>query len=87
MATWITIFMCPLAAAEYVVYKPDNDKPKQEVGKIIKLWRGMGTELFTDADTFSLEFPDDADAAAKARLLGTSIFINFLFFEGQKQQG
>jgi len=78
---------CCNCKVPFYVYKPDNDKPKQEVGKIIKLWQGMGTELFTDADTFSLEFPDDADAAAKARLLGTSIFINFLFFEGQKQQG
>ncbi|CAM9706691.1 unnamed protein product [Heterosigma akashiwo] len=67
----------------FYIYKPDNDMPQQEVGKIIKLWRGLGTEMFTDASTFQLEFPEGADAAAKARLLGTSIFINFLFFERQ----
>ena len=29
----------------------------EHVGKIVKQWRGWKTELFTDADTFTIEFP------------------------------
>ena len=52
-----------------------------QVGKIVKIWAGLGKELFTDADTFKVEFPPGIDAAAKARLLGTVFFINIQFFE------
>jgi len=52
-----------------------------QVGKIIKMWRGMGTEVFSDAASFNVEFPADADAAGKARLVGTTFYINMLFFE------
>jgi hypothetical protein len=37
------------------------------VGKIVKEWGGLGTELFTSADKFSVEFPAGATAADKAR--------------------
>ena len=29
------------------------------IGQIVKNWRGLGTELFTDADTFGVDFPVD----------------------------
>jgi hypothetical protein len=53
----------------------------EEVGKVVKMWRGMGTEVFTDAASFQLDFPKEADAPSKAMLLGTTMFINMLFFE------
>merc|ERR1719261_2434518 len=49
--------------------------------KIVKLWRGLGTEVFTDAASFQVDFPEDAEPASKARLLGTTMFINIQFFE------
>jgi hypothetical protein len=55
-----------------------------EVGKIIKVWRGLGTEVFTDADSFQLNFPPGINAAGKARMLGTTMLLNMLFFEKQK---
>ena len=62
-----------------------------QVGKVVKLWRGVGTEVFTDAASYDLQFPleqpnslfDEAqgiDETAKARLLGSTLFINTLFF-------
>ena len=65
----------------YIYPAGSNGAKGEEVGKIIKLWRGMGTEAFTDAASFNLEFPKDADENAKARLLGSTMFINMLFFE------
>ena len=53
----------------------------EEVGKVVKMWRGMGTEVFSDAASFQLDFPKEADAPSKAMLLGTTMFINMLFFE------
>jgi hypothetical protein len=63
----------------FYVYKPGDTE--NQVGKIIKLWRGMGTELLSDADTFQVTYPEDATPEQRARLLGTTIFINVLFFE------
>ena len=41
----------------------------------------MGTEVFTDANSFQVDMPKGIDAAAKSRILGTTMFINMLFFE------
>ena len=38
-------------------------------------------QVFTDADSFQLDFPKGIDAPAKARMLGTTAFVNMLFFE------
>jgi len=54
--------------------------------QITKVWGGMASEMFTDADKFELEFPKGIDAAAKARLLGSVFFLNMNFFEAQKDQ-
>ena len=60
---------------------------KKQVGKIVKVWGGLGQELFTDADKFELEYPPDADASRKMTLLGATFFLNALFFESQKGGG
>lgn len=73
----------------FYVYKPDQkDRSRgQEIGKIIKIWRGLGVEMFTDADTFNVEFPQDATPEQKARLLGTTFLINMTYFEKQNDSG
>jgi len=57
-----------------------SDKPAQ----ITKVWGGMATEMFTDADKFEVLFPDGATPKQKASLLGTVFFLNMNFFEAQK---
>ena len=41
----------------------------------------MCEQVFTDADSFQLDFPKGIDAPAKARMLGTTAFVNMIFFE------
>ena len=64
------------------IYAPDAQPVNgAQVGKIVKLWRGLGTEVFTDATSFQVEFPPNSSDETKARLLGTTMFVNMLFFE------
>jgi uncharacterized protein YxjI len=56
-------------------------KDEQEQGKIVKKWSGMGKEIFTDADNFGINFPQEADADQKAVFLGALFLIDFVHFE------
>jgi len=58
----------------------------QTIGTIQKKWRGIATEMFTNANTFSLSFPLDLDVKAKAVLVGAAFLIDFMFFENQNNQ-
>ena len=61
----------------FYIFKPDSGTTKEEkVGNITKIWAGLGSELFTDADKFELNFPADASQESKARLLGATFLIN-----------
>lgn len=72
----------------YIYEAGQKDRARgKEIGKIIKLWRGLGTEMFSDADTFSVEFPANATAPQKARVFGTTFLINMVFFERQNDGG
>jgi len=68
---------CCTGDAEFVL----TDNTGEEVGKISKKWGGATTEIFTDADTFKISFPEDLDTTSKAILLGTAIFVDFVFYE------
>mmetsp|Transcript_44020 Transcript_44020/g.110258 ORF Transcript_44020/g.110258 Transcript_44020/m.110258 type:complete len:251 (-) Transcript_44020:503-1255(-) len=65
------------------IFPPDATAFTQEtkIGFITKIWSGLGTELFTDADKFEVEFPPGAAPDSKARILGTVFLMNQLFFE------
>lgn len=52
-----------------------------EIGEILKKWSGFGKEAFTDADNFSVRFPQGADADQKAVLLGALFLIDMVYFE------
>jgi hypothetical protein len=54
----------------------DEDLP---VGRIVKVWSGLGNELL-GVHQFECAFPHAADAATKARLMGATFLINELFF-------
>jgi hypothetical protein len=64
----------------FYLYKPDDSS--HQVGKIVKVWGGLATELFTDADKFECHFPEASTPNEKAIILGGVFLINQLFFEG-----
>jgi uncharacterized protein YxjI len=54
----------------------------QECGAIKKKWSGLTKEMFTDADAFGVELPEEAGLLAKSVLLGAVFLIDFVHFEG-----
>ena len=68
----------------FYIYKANNDNDGEHVGKIVKVFGGMGKELFSDADTFMVEYPEGISTEVKTNLLGATFMINQLYFEGQK---
>lgn len=56
------------------------------IGRILKKPKSLGVELFTDADAFEVDFPENATADQKGLLIGTSILLNAAFYEGQSTQ-
>ncbi|MCX5785272.1 MAG: phospholipid scramblase-related protein [Elusimicrobia bacterium] len=52
-----------------------------ETGEIVKKWSGLGKEVFTDADNFSVKFPQGANEEQKAVLLGALFLIDMVYFE------
>ena len=63
--------------------KGKTDGSDAFIGKIVKAPKSMMTEVFTDSDAFDVTFPTDASAGEKGMLMGTALFINANFFEGQ----
>jgi hypothetical protein len=54
---------------------------------ILKKPKSVATEIFTDANAFEVDFPKDATADQKGILIGLSVFINSVFFEGGQSGG
>ncbi|MBU2573176.1 MAG: scramblase [Elusimicrobia bacterium] len=78
----------PRGAALYSICAPilhpwtfKISKDDAEIGEIVKKWSGLGKETFTDADNFSVRFPQGADADQKAVLLGALFLIDMVYFE------
>lgn len=56
----------------------------RECARILKKWSGIGYELFTDRDSFLVEFPDPGlSPEDKSLILAASIYIDLLFFENK----
>jgi len=73
--------------ASFRIYPADQDKTDgnaPHIGLILKTPKSLKTELFTDANAFDLTFPENASANEKALLMGTAMFFNSNFFEGQE---
>ncbi len=45
------------------------------------MWPGCAQAAFTEADTFTVNFPPVASAGDKAAILAAVIFMDFLYFE------
>jgi uncharacterized protein YxjI len=56
-------------------------KGDEVFGKITKRWSGLGTEMFTDADTFAITFPQEWSPYQKAVFFGAVFLIDFMYFE------
>ncbi|HZN58808.1 MAG TPA: phospholipid scramblase-related protein [Planctomycetota bacterium] len=57
----------------------------QEVGRISKKWGGLLREMFTDADTFGVEFTHpELPAELKKLLLGATFLVDFTCFENNQ---
>lgn len=58
-------------------------KNEVEQGKIVKNWSGLLKEAFTDADNFSVTFPEEWNVELKALFLGAVFLIDFVHFENR----
>eukprot|EP01104_Vermistella_antarctica_P012129 TRINITY_DN345_c0_g1_i1.p1 TRINITY_DN345_c0_g1~~TRINITY_DN345_c0_g1_i1.p1 ORF type:complete len:233 (+),score=37.56 TRINITY_DN345_c0_g1_i1:574-1272(+) len=55
-------------------------------GTIKKNWSGFKREFLTDADFFTLEYPNNSDPEERANLLGALFLIDFLYYERGSDQ-
>lgn len=60
---------------------PIRDKTDQEVGLVTKKWGGMMTEIFTDADKFFVQFPNNFTPDQRAVVFASAISIDMDFFD------
>ncbi|XP_026072094.1 phospholipid scramblase 2-like isoform X3 [Carassius auratus] len=58
-----------------------KDGTGKPIGRISKQWSGLLKEVFTDTDSFGIQFPLDMDVKMKAVLMGACFLIDFMFFE------
>lgn len=59
-----------------------KDAQGEEIARITKQWSGFGREMFTDADTFAIEFVDGAtDQDFRLLMLAAAFSIDMDFFE------
>jgi len=55
-------------------------KEEEVIGCIHKRWGGVLRELFTDADTFDIQFPANAEAKDRMLLIAAVYLLDDLFF-------
>jgi hypothetical protein len=77
---------CCNCKVPFYMFEPDVVKCEvgKEVGKVVKLWRGIGTEIFTDAASFQVTFPPGLDDVSKKRIIGSVFMVNMQFFESSR---
>lgn len=76
---------CKVAFHVFPDNQTDTDNGADNVGMIMKKPKTFMSELFTDADVFEVDMPNGASSEQKGLLVGTAIFLNAIFFEGQNQ--
>ena len=52
------------------------DAGGRELGRVTKQWRGLLTELATDADSYAVTFPPDADADTRRLMLAAALSVD-----------
>ena len=62
-----------------------KDAGGAEIARVTKQWTGFGMEMFTDADTFVVQFTDgSADNDFRLLMLASAFAIDLDFFEKQR---
>lgn len=76
--------VCDCCGASFTLY----DEEGRQTGGIRKLApdsiKGMGYEIYTDADNFQLEFDKNMDPTIKMALIAATLQIDFTFFEDKR---
>ena len=61
-----------------------KDSNGNELGRVTKQWSGFGREMFTDADTFQVQYTEGSTAHDfRAMLLASAFAIDLDFFESK----
>jgi hypothetical protein len=69
----------------FYLFPPGTAQVKgNETGKLVKVWKGLAEELFTDSDNFEVNFPKESIEETRARLMGSLFLVNQLYFEGTR---
>jgi len=76
--------ICKIVGPLFKVWTFKIMKNDKEVGRISKKWSGMGKEMFSDADTFNVQFPQNFSDEEKKIFLGTTFLIDLIYFENNK---
>lgn len=65
------------------VFKIGKEHGKNSIpdGRIVKKIKSLTTEIFTDANAFDIDFPQDSTTEEKAMIAGSAVLINEMFFE------
>ena len=72
----------PFYETKFFIYEADApEDPNNAVGSIVKKERECFKALFTDADEFDIYFPKNATAYDKLMLIGTTLMIDYSYFE------
>lgn len=74
---------CRQSFRVYPYTQENTDDEAPYVGRILKKPISVLIEIFTNAEIYVLDFPSDASAAQKGTLIGSTIFLNSIFFQGE----
>jgi len=77
-------------AVPFYFWNPQN--PDEKIGaeqgdqapQITKVWAGLKKECCSTADNFAVFFPQGCTPERKAGLLGSTMLVDFVFFEGRE---
>jgi uncharacterized protein YxjI len=73
-----------ISSGLFSIWKFEIETPVAKViAKIDKNWSGFLSEVFTDADHFTLSFLDHCSANQRKLLLATVLFVDLAYFENQ----
>lgn len=78
---------CCGCSVPFHVFRVGKDHGTDAVpdGKVVKKIKSLATELFTDANAFDVEFPENATTDEKVMIAGSAVLINEMFFETSNQ--
>jgi len=60
------------------------DMQMNKIATITKQWRGLGTEVCTNADSILIEFPEMMTASDKATVIGATLLSDYNLWEQNK---